>query len=123
MAYRSARKERSPVSRNKRRSRDVVATIGRWILAGIVCLVVGKWMFSFGGKVVMLAHVAQEQRQDIVALREETERLREQNAALREEMRKLYTPSGIILEARKQGYGFPGERLLVIEPTPEQATR
>lgn len=93
------------------------------MLASIVCLIAGKLMLSWGGTVVMLAHAAYEQRQEIASLRVETERLREQNAVLREEMRRLSTPSGIILEARKQGYGFPGEKLLVIEHPQDSSLR
>lgn len=82
--------------------------------------VVGKVTLSFGDKVMMLIKEAHRHRQEIAALRQETEWLREQNALLRQEARRLNTRSGIILEARKQGFGFPGERLLVIEPPPAQ---
>ncbi|MGC8784776.1 MAG: septum formation initiator family protein [Armatimonadota bacterium] len=123
MAYRGAQKGRSPVSRGKRRNKGLIAVIGRWVLVGVICLVAGKLAFSFGGKVVMLAQEAYAQRKDIAALRAETERLREQNAALREEMRKLNTPGGIVLEARKQGYGFPGEKLLVVAPPRDSSLR
>lgn len=116
MAYRGAQRQRNPVSRGKRRRKGVASVVGRWALMGIVGLVVGKIALSFGGQVIMLALAAREQQQEIAALRAETERLSQQNTALREEMRRLNTPSGIILEARKQGYGFPGERLLVVEP-------
>lgn len=116
MAYRGAQRERSAISRGKRRNKGLVVTVERWVLIGVICLVAGKLAFSFGGKIVMLAQEAYAQRKDIAALRAETERLREQNAALREEMRKLNTPGGIVLEARKQGYGFPGEKLLVVDP-------
>ncbi|MCL6474760.1 MAG: hypothetical protein K6U75_06885 [Firmicutes bacterium] len=92
----------------------------RWLAGGIVCFVVGKMVFSFGENVMMLAREAREHRQTIAALREERDRLSQKNAVLREEIRRLNTPSGIIVEARKQGYGFPGERLLVVEPAPEQ---
>lgn len=121
MAYRGAWKEKSSFSRSKRRSKGLIFVVGRWALVGVACLIAGKLVFSFGGKVVMLAHAAYEQRQEIASLRVETEQLRKQNAALREEMRRLSTPSGIILEARRQGYGFPGEKLLVVEPPPGQS--
>jgi cell division protein FtsB len=98
----------------------VAFRVVRWLVGGIVCFVLGKMVFSFGENVMMLAREAREHRQTIAALREERDRLSQKNAALREEIRRLNTPSGIIVEARKQGYGFPGERLLVVEPAPEQ---
>jgi cell division protein FtsB len=119
MAYRSARKGRVSVSRGKRQQGDVAFRVVRWLAVAIVCLVMGKLAFSFGENVIMLAREAREHRRAIADLREEKDRLSQQNAALREEIRKLNTPSGIILEARKQGYGFPGERLLVVEPAQE----
>lgn len=123
MVYRGAQKGRSSVSRGKRRNKGLAVTVERWVLIGIICLVAGKLAFSFGRKIMMLAQEAYAQRKDIAALRAETEQLREQNAALREEMRKLNTPGGIILEARKQGYGFAGEKLLVVEPPRDSSLR
>ncbi|GIV20263.1 MAG: hypothetical protein KatS3mg023_2014 [Armatimonadota bacterium] len=120
MAYRDARKGRLPVSRGKKRQERLVFRTVRWLLVGIVCVIVGKWAFSFGENVMMLAREAREQRQAIASLREEADWLSQQNAALREEIRKLSTRSGVILEARKQGYGFPGEKLVVVEPAPGQ---
>lgn len=125
MAYRGARGGGVPVSRSKRRKQGLALVLVRWLVAGIVCFAAGKLAFSFGENVMLLAHEAREQRQAIAALREEKNRLSQQNDALREEIRKLNTRSGIILEARKQGYGFPGERLLVLEsaPAPSETTR
>ena len=120
MASRGATKGRTSLSRRKRPQKDMAFRVVRWLVGGIICFVLGKMAFSFGENVVMLAREAREHRQSIAALREERDRLSQKNAALREEIRKLNTPSGIILEARKQGYGFPGERLLVVEPAPEQ---
>lgn len=120
MAYRDARKGRLSVSRGKKRQERLVFRTVRWLMVGIACLIAGKLVLSFGENVMMLAHEAREQRQAIAALREETDRLTQQNAILREEIRKLNMPSGIILEARKQGYGFPGEKLVVVERAPGQ---
>ncbi|MGQ9487339.1 MAG: FtsB family cell division protein [Armatimonadota bacterium] len=120
MAYRSARKARVPGSRGKKRTNGILSAIGFLAIAGVVGFVAGKMTLSFGDKVVMLIREAHRHRQEIAALRQETEWLREQNAVLRQEARRLNTRSGIILEARKQGFGFPGERLLVIEPPPSQ---
>lgn len=64
----------------------------------------------------MLAREAYWHRQEIALLQQETERLREQNAALQREIQEMNTRSGIILEARRQGFGFPGEKLVVLEP-------
>jgi cell division protein FtsB len=122
MAYRGAQKEKVPALRGRRQRKGLAFRVVRWLMVGIVCVVVGKWAFSFGENVMMLAREAHEQRQAIAALREEADRLSQQNAALREEIRKLHTASGVILEARKQGYGFPGERLLVVEPAPGQSS-
>lgn len=125
MAYRNARRGGLSASRGTRRKQGLALVLVRWLVAGIVCFVAGKLAFSFGENVMMLAHEAREQRRAIAVLREEKNRLSQQNNALREEIRKLNTRSGIILEARKQGYGFPGERLLVLEPAPapSEATR
>lgn len=104
-----------------RRRRRFSHLFGRWALTIVVAVVTSKVAFSLGEKVMMLAHEAREQRQAIAALRAETERLQQQNQLLREQIHRLHTPSGIILEARKQGYGFPGERLLVL-PSSEQSS-
>ncbi|MCS6829930.1 MAG: hypothetical protein RMM08_04225 [Armatimonadota bacterium] len=114
MAYRGAQK--TSFSRSKKRHKSAAVVAGRWMLVGVACLIGFKLVLSFGEQVMTLAQAVREQRQDIAALRVERERLMQQNAALREEIHRLNTPSGIILEARKQGYGFPGERLLVLEP-------
>jgi len=120
MRLRSARKGRAPSSRGKKRSRGMLSTIGLFAMAGVACFVVGKIVLSFGGNLLMLVQEARRQRQEIAVLRQETEWLKEQNALLHQEAQRLNTRSGIILEARKQGFGFPGERLLVIEPSPAQ---
>lgn len=120
MANQSAHKARVSGSRGKKRTNGILPTISFLVIAGVVCFVAGKMTLSFGDKVVMLIKEAHRHRQEIAALRQETEWLREQNAMLRQEARRLNTRSGIILEARKQGFGFPGERLLVIEPPPPQ---
>ncbi|MCS6949400.1 MAG: septum formation initiator family protein [Armatimonadota bacterium] len=114
MAQRSGR--HTPLLSARRRQR-MISLMGRWLVTAVVIVVTSKVAFSFREKVLMLAHEAREQHQAIAALREETERLRQQNAELREQIRRLHTPSGIILEARKQGYGFPGEKLLVLPPS------
>lgn len=118
MAQRSGR--HGSVASPRRRKR-LPQLVGWWLLAAVVVLVTTRVAFSFGEKVMMLAHEAREQRQAIAALRAETERLQRQNQLLREQIHRLHTPSGIILEARKQGYGFPGERVLVL-PSAEQNT-
>jgi cell division protein FtsB len=100
----------------------VLAAAMYWLLIGIVGFVVGRFALAFGDNVLMLAREARKHRQEIAALRQETEWLREQNAALRQEAQRLNTRSGIILEARKQGYGFPGEKLLVIQQPPASST-
>lgn len=103
----------------RRRSRRA-ATLVWWLKMGVICFVVGTVVYNIGSKVLMVAHEVREQREAIAQLRREGERLREQNEALRREIQQLHTRKGIILEARRQGYGFPGERLLVVEPQPAQ---
>jgi cell division protein FtsB len=122
MSYRNTPKHRYPGSSSKRRRRGVLAAAMYWLLIGIVGFVVGRFALAFGDNVLMLAREARKHRQEIAALRQETEWLREQNAALRQEAQRLNTRSGIILEARKQGYGFPGEKLLVIQQPPASST-
>ncbi|MEJ5252213.1 MAG: hypothetical protein HPY54_14290 [Chthonomonadetes bacterium] len=120
MAYRSTRRGHTPPVRGKKRVRHVLSAFGSLVVVGVVLFVAGRLLFSFGDRVMMLAREAHRHRQEIAALRQETEWYREQNAILQRQIQTLHTRSGIILEARRQGYGFPGERLLVMEPSPTQ---
>lgn len=120
MAYRSTRRGHTPPVRGKKRVRHLLSAFGSLVVGGVVLFVAGRVLFSFGDTVIMLAREAHRHRQEIAALRQETEWYREQNAILQRQIQTLHTRSGIILEARKQGYGFPGERLLVMEPSPTQ---
>lgn len=101
-----------------KRKRSVVSSVVQVLALGVVCFVVGKMGFLFGTKMLMLIREAHAYRQDIASLRHEAEWYAQQNAALKREEQRLNTRSGVILEARKKGYGFPGERLLVIVPPP-----
>lgn len=104
----------------KRRRRRLL--LGQWIVIGLLILVGGRIAFSWGYNLMMLAHEAREYRRSISSLRAEVERIRQQNETLEREIDHLRTRSGIILEARKQGYGFPGEKLLVLDPSSNSAS-
>jgi hypothetical protein len=119
MAYRNTHGQKPRRTLSKRRARPTVAG---WIVIGVGAVVFGKIVLILGGNLWLLVREAKWHHEEIALLRQETEWLREQNAALRRETQRLNTRSGIILEARKQGYGFPGERLLVIEPPPASPT-
>lgn len=103
-------KKRNPTVRRQKR-----ASWLPWLVLILLSIVAVKGAFSLGFNLMRLAHEAREYRQSIALLRAEVEQIRQQNQALQQEIKRLQTRSGIILEARKQGYGFPGERLLVIE--------
>lgn len=91
-------------------------------MIGLLLVVGGRIAFSWGYNLMMLAHEAREYRRSISSLRAEVEKIRQQNEILEQEIDHLRTRSGIILEARKQGYGFPGEKVLVLEPPSHSAS-
>ncbi len=117
MAHRRTPSRRLSGSRTtrKKQGQGILSRAGRLLLIGIACFVLGKMGLLFGEKLLMLISEARRYRQDIATLRHETEWYAQQNAALKREEQRLTSRSGIILEGRRKGYGFPGERLLVIE--------
>ncbi len=117
MAYRRAPARRpTSVRAQKKRKTGIAIVAGRLLVIGVLCLIAGRIGILYAENMLMLIREARAHRQEIASLRQEVEIYAQKNAQLEREEQRLKTPRGIIPEARKKGYGFPGERLLVLPP-------
>jgi hypothetical protein len=88
-------------------------------LAGRVALVGGLLCCSLAlpQKILQLWERDRAMARENEALQQELEATRRELQRLQEEKRFLQTRAGIVMEARRLGYGFPGEiRLMPVPP-------
>jgi hypothetical protein len=105
---------REPLEEAHQLTYRILRLAGRTVLAGVaLCCIT-----SLGQRVLLLRETNRATAQETVFLQRQLEAAKKERRDLEEEQRFLQTPAGIIAEARRLGYGFPGEIRLM--PVPEE---
>ncbi len=84
------------------------------VVGGLLC-----GSLSLFQKSLQLWETERAMARQTVALQQELEATRQEHQRLREEKKFLETKAGVIAEARRLGYGFPGEIRLL--PVPQES--